>query len=113
LPTRPEDMAEHVLVGFDKETPAVRGLRASGLTVSRDIFSFRSDSGLAQLAAVRAGYGIGSCPYGVLRREPELIPVLPQDIRFALETWVVMHEDERANERLRLMFRHLVAALSN
>jgi hypothetical protein len=40
---------------------------------SRDMFAFRSDS---QLAALRAGLGIGVSQLGVARREKTLVPVL-------------------------------------
>ena len=42
----------------------------------RELFAFRSDSDLAQLAALRAGFGIGACQYGIARRDPDLVPVL-------------------------------------
>ena len=51
----------------------------------RDRFAFRSDSDLAQLAALRAGYGLGGCQLGIAADEPDLIPVLPDVARFELE----------------------------
>ena len=34
------------------------------------------------------------------------------DLGFTLEMWVVMHEDLKSSRRMRLMFDHLVAALT-
>jgi DNA-binding transcriptional LysR family regulator len=71
----------------------------------------RSDSDLAQLAAVRAGYGVGACQIGIARRDPALVRVLSEAFAVPLETWLVMHEDLRANLRVRRAFDHLASGL--
>jgi len=100
----------HTAVGFDRDDSVVRAVKALNLPLERDFFSYRSDSDLAQLAAIRAGFGIGGCMFGIARRDPNLIQVLP-GIGFSMEMWVVMHEDLKASRRMRLMFDHLVIAL--
>jgi DNA-binding transcriptional LysR family regulator len=104
------DQPGHAAIGFDREPSIRRASEAVGLPLRREIFAFRSDSDLAQLAALRAGFGVGACQLGVARRDPNLVHVLP-DVRFELEVWVVMHEDLKASRRMRLMFDHLVQAL--
>jgi DNA-binding transcriptional LysR family regulator len=101
----------HAAIGFDRDPSVARAL--SGLTIptDRDLFAFRSDSDLAQLAALRAGFGVGACQLGIARRDPNLVRVLPR-LGFALEMWVVMHEDLKSSRRMRLMFDHLVSALT-
>jgi DNA-binding transcriptional LysR family regulator len=111
-PTTREALARHALIGFDSEALIARLRRDTGAPVSRGALAFRCDSGPAQLAAMRAGYGIGGCQYGIARRYPELVPLLAGDIRLRLETWVAMHEDARAVPCIRLMYRHLVTALA-
>jgi DNA-binding transcriptional LysR family regulator len=106
------DLSHHVLVGFDKETLAIQALREMGASATRETFSFRSDSAAAQLAAVRAGYGIGACLVQVARRDADLIPVLAEGFLVKRPVYVVMHESERKTQRLRLAFDHLVTALS-
>ena len=105
------DEAGHVAVGFDRDPSVARAIRALNLPLDRDFFDFRSDSDLAQLAALRAGFGIGGCMYGLARRDPNLVHVLP-GVGFEMEMWVVMHEDLKSSRRMRLMFDHLVEALS-
>ena len=100
-----------VAVGFDRDPSVARAVRELNLPLTRDFFSFRSDSDLAQLAALRAGFGIGGCLYGIARRDPDLVHVLP-GFGFEMEMWVVMHEDLRSSRRMRLMFDHLVEALT-
>lgn len=106
-------LAKHVLIGFDRETASIRALRRLGLRLKRDDFAFRSDSHLAQLAAIRAGFGIGLCQTGIARRDPDLIRVLPGDFAFELEVWLAMHEDLRASAPMRAVYDHLAAALSD
>jgi DNA-binding transcriptional LysR family regulator len=55
------------------------------------------------LAAVRAGFGIGVVQHGVARRDPNLVPILPDEINMSMDMWLVLHEDLRASRRLRLM----------
>jgi len=62
----------HVLIGFDQETVSIRALRRLGLKLRRDDFAFRTDSHIAQLAAIRAGFGIGIAQTAIARRIPIL-----------------------------------------
>ena len=102
---------DHSLIGFDKDTTAIQALRSAGPPVSRDNFAFRSDSALAQLAMVRAGYGIGGCSTAIARHDPNLVRVLADQFKATIGMWVVMHEDQRGNRRVRLMFDHLATTL--
>lgn len=103
--------AGQTAIGFDRDLQAQRAFESVDLPLRREFFSFRSDSDLAQLAAIRAGYGIGGVQYGIARRDPNLVPVLTDAFAFDLEVWVVMHEDLKASRRMRLMFDHLVDGL--
>jgi DNA-binding transcriptional LysR family regulator len=105
------DLQQHALIGFDRETPAIRAIR-SKLPFGREDFSLRTDSDLAQLAAIRAGYGIGVCQCAIARRDRHLVHLLPQAFTFNLDTWLVMHEDLKASRRTRMVFDHLAHALS-
>ena len=39
--------------------------------------------------------------------------VLPNAIQYALEVWLVMHEDSKTTRRVRLIFDRLAAGLSD
>ncbi len=112
VPRRLEDLSGHSLIGFDHDETSVRSVGGAARTWRRDMFRFRSDSDLAQLAALRAGFGIGGCQIGVARRDPLLVRVLARQLEFGLETWLVMHEDLRLSRRVRLVYDHLAAGLS-
>ena len=81
--------------------------------MTREDFTFRCDNDLAQLAALRAGVGICGCQENIARRTPELVAVLPNAIQYALEVWLVMHEDSKTTRRVRLIFDRLAAGLSD
>ena len=102
-----EEMARHSIIGFDKETPFIQALRGNGLPLTRELFALRTDADLAQLAALRAGFGIGVTQLGIGRREPDLVPLLPGALKFELEVWLVMHKDLGRTRRIRLLFDHL------
>jgi len=111
-PPRAFDDPGQRAIGFDRDWQVQQSLAAAGLPLTREAFGFRADNQLAQLAAVRAGVGIGACQYGVARRDPDLVPVLTEAVRFDLEIWVAMHEDLKSSLRMRLMFDHLAAGLT-
>ncbi|OHC45410.1 MAG: LysR family transcriptional regulator [Rhodanobacter sp. RIFOXYA1_FULL_67_6] len=104
------DLQQHALIGFDRETPALRALR-SRLPFSREDFALRTDNDLAQLAAIRAGFGIGVCQCPIARRDRQLVHLLPDEFALELDTWLVMHEDLRTSRRVRLLYDHLAQAL--
>lgn len=109
-PRRIEELADHPLIGFDRAPSVSRPLKLPA-NITRERFSFRCDNDLGQLAAIRAGFGIGMCQYGVAI-DPPLVPVLPREVRLELEIWTVMHEALRKTARIKLLFDHLVEGLT-
>jgi DNA-binding transcriptional LysR family regulator len=106
------DLSNHDLIGYDVETPAIRAVAQLYPALSRNGFALRVDSDLTQLAAIRAGFGIGVCQVALAAAEPDLVRVLPEAFSLPLETWIVMHEDLRGNARCRVVFDALVEGLS-
>ncbi|GIL41010.1 LysR family transcriptional regulator [Roseiterribacter gracilis] len=111
-PRTAADLAQHAVVGFDQPSLFARGLTIGNHAVTREMFSLRADNDLAQLAAIRAGYGIGVCQVPLGRRAPGLVRILPSVFSVPLECWVAMHEDQRATLRCRVVFDALVEGLS-
>lgn len=100
-------------IGFDRDAQARRMLEERQVALGRDDFAFRSDQDLAQLAMVRAGFGVGGCQVGIARRDPDLVPVLEGVFRYEMEVWVAMHEDLKSSRRMRLMFDWLADGLTD
>jgi DNA-binding transcriptional LysR family regulator len=112
-PTSLDELGRHRLIGFDRDDRGFRSVGALASLLSRESFGFRCDSDLAQLAALRAGVGIGGCQENIALRSPELTRVLPREIAFTLEIWLVMHDDIKATPRVRALFEHLAAGLTD
>lgn len=110
-PRTVDELAGHALIGFDRETAFIRSLRRELGGLKRDDFALRSDSDLAQLAAIRAGLGIGFCQVGLARRDARLKRVLARRFAVRLETWVAMHQDLRDSPRCRAAFDALCSGL--
>lgn len=109
LPTTYAELARTGrFVGDDRKDVIARGFVAAKLLPPQNIV-FRTDSDLAQLAAIRNGIGIGICQMQLAKRTG-LTRVLP-GIAVYLDCWVVMHEDLKHMKRIRLVFDYLARAL--
>ena len=110
-PRKLADLAQHALIGFDKETPFMRAASADWPQWRRNAFSTRTDNELAQLALLRAGAGIAVCQIQLARRDPSLVRVLARQFELSLDTWITMHEDLRNSAACKLVFEALVKAM--
>jgi DNA-binding transcriptional LysR family regulator len=102
----------HRLIGFDRDEHSYRSLKGIPEWLKRQHFGFRADNDLAQIAALRAGVGIGGCQRPIAARDSNLVPVLPREIAFKLEMWLAMHESSKATRRIRLLYDHLAEGLA-
>lgn len=112
VPATPDQLFEHATIGIDRDEALLAGIKVGARTVSRDMFALRCDSDAAQMMALKAGLGIGGCHLVLAAQDPDLIRILPETIEFGYEMWVAMHEDLQDTHRVRLVFDHLVHALS-
>ncbi len=112
VPASMAALASHDLIGFDRDTPAIRAIVARFSAFDRPAFALRADSDLAQLAAIRAGFGIGICHVAAARHDPELMRVLADAVAVDLGLWIVMHEDLKTSARCRTVFDALAEVLS-
>lgn len=109
-PHQMHELASHDLIGFDQALPYIRRMSAGLPPWHREMFALRSDSNMAQLAAMRSGLGIGFCQVPLAAREPALMRVLPS-MGLPLECWVVMHGDLRGQPACKALFNALVEGL--
>ncbi|MEO7430930.1 MAG: LysR family transcriptional regulator [Dokdonella sp.] len=112
VPRSLAELADHDIIGFDTDTATTRLVTTAIPSLSRSTFALRSDSDLAQLAAIRAGLGLGICQTSVALRERDLVRVLATEVEFELGLWIVMHESLKNNARCKAVFAALVDGLS-
>ena len=110
LPRSRAELARHTTIGYDRETAFVK-LAAARLGLDRAGFALRTDSDLAALGALRAGFGIGVCQTPLARRLGDLTRVLADEVAFELPIWIVTHEDLKRAGRIRAAFDHLAAGM--
>ncbi len=106
---RAEDLQAHRLIGFDRPFAYTDIFRVAGQRIARDRFALRSDSDMAQLAAIRAGCGIGVCHAPL---SGGLMRLLPADFAPEVEMWLLMHPDLRSLSRFDHVFAYLTDALA-
>ena len=109
-PEATADLQHHALIGFDQPTAFIRAAGKSFPAFQREAFAMRADSGLAQLALIRCGAGIGICQVPIATRDG-LVRVLRKQFSLQLDTWIAMHEDLRGSLRCRVTFDALVEGL--
>lgn len=113
LPRTLAELQARRIIGYDRNPMALRMTEGIGLKVTADLFSFRCDSEPAQLAMLRAGYGIGGMQAPLAEQDPDMIPVLPEMLSFDMEMWLAMHERLRNSLVMRLLVNHLASGLSD
>jgi DNA-binding transcriptional LysR family regulator len=111
MPESLEDLARHRLIGFDSDDTALRAVGSPGRAITRATFNFRTDNDPVQLAALRAGVGICGCQTQIAAMDKHLLPVLADVVRYRLEFWLAMHEDQRRSRPVRLLYDHLAKTL--
>lgn len=110
-PNSLDDLASHTLIGFDRESAFIRAFLKQFPAFARPGLAFRADSELAQLAVMRAGFGIGVCQSAIAARDLALVRVLPSAFSFHMDTWVAMHEDLRNSARCQVTFTAVAQGL--
>ncbi|HEY1147980.1 MAG TPA: LysR family transcriptional regulator [Pseudoduganella sp.] len=111
-PATARELQKHTLIGYDRESDYTRKMRRTYPALEGLHFDVKTDSDLAQLAAIRAGVGIGICQ-APLGARYGLVRVLPRALSIPLEYWLVMHEDLRDNPRCAAAFAALGEGLAD
>lgn len=112
LPKGMVELADYHLIGIDRDIERWNKISIAGRSITANHLSFRCDSDIGQLAALRQGLGIGACQKKIAEKEDDLIAILPNQISFDLEMWVVMHEDLKTHGSYRAVFNHFVEQLT-
>jgi len=112
LPRRPDEMAAHDVVGFDRDPAILEGFAQMGVPVTRSFFPVRCDDNLVYWELVRAGCGIGFAQREMGLADPDLVEI---DLGLPLPTlpvWLTAHEAMRETPRLRRVWRALQEGLA-
>ena len=112
LPELPQDLAAHTVIGYDRSTLIIDGMRAMGINVDRSFFAFRSDDQVVCWQMVKAGAGIGFGQRVVGDADDTLVPLWPDLPIGSIPVWLTAHQELRMSPRVRLCFDHLAKSFA-
>jgi len=69
------ELADHHLIGIDRDIERWNKISIAGRAITANHLSFRCDSDIGQLAALRQGLGIGACQKNIARKQADLIAI--------------------------------------
>ncbi|GLQ27197.1 LysR family transcriptional regulator [Sulfitobacter pacificus] len=102
-----EDILDHDLVGYDRNTMIIDGMGAIGLQADRASFKFRSDDQVVCWQMVRAGFGIGFNQNVIAQADADLVCVSGPDPVGQLPVWLAAHSELRQTPRIRKVYDEL------
>lgn len=111
-PYAPKDLPRHVFVCADEELRHVAAARWVARHAAGAHIAYRSNSFLAQLGAVRAGFGLAVLPCFLADTEPGVRRVFAPDESLMSELWCLTHPDLRDTARIRAFTAHIAEAVA-
>lgn len=105
------EAAQHDIIGQDRETQLLDGMRALGLPATREMFAYRCDDVATAWQLVRAGAGIGFIQHSLGRRDPDLVEIDLGVSLPVLPVWLTAHQAMRRTPRIRRIWDLLAEAL--
>ncbi|HLW92506.1 MAG TPA: LysR family transcriptional regulator [Roseiarcus sp.] len=106
------ELSRFAFIGVDRDASTLQMFKVHYGDIDRNFFALRTDNQLAQLAAIRAGFGVGVCQVGLAKRDPALVRLLADQFEMALDIWLAMHQDLKATPRCRVAFDALAEGLT-
>jgi DNA-binding transcriptional LysR family regulator len=110
-PRRPEELASHRLIGFDRDESIQRGFARFGLPLTREHFALRCDDQVAYGRLVASGAGIGFVARYNVAHWPGVVTLLPQLTIPPLPCWLAVHREIRSNRIVRRVYDFLAEAI--
>nr|WP_231866716.1 LysR family transcriptional regulator [Acetobacter malorum] len=105
---KPEDFSSHLFSGYVDEMIFMRELDYLGhLGVSRKMVRIQNSSVQAQMEAACSGLCMAVLPTFVAATRPELIPVLPQQVRLERHYWLITRAEEQTSVRISQLCRFI------
>lgn len=101
------ELLDHDVIGYDRSTLLIEGLRDVGLQVDRNFFAFRCDDQALCWRMVVAGFGVGFMQVGVGAREPAVERIRTAERIASLPVWLTAHGELRGNPRVRRVYDFL------
>ncbi|MGX6647740.1 LysR family transcriptional regulator [Maricaulaceae bacterium MS644] len=105
------DLTHHEFIGFDQSERTAEGLASHGLTIDPATIRTFSTTGEVQVALCRADVGLLVAATDLIHEEG-FEPILQDQFRVDVPTWLVAHRELNTSRRIRLVFDALADRLS-
>jgi len=112
MPSGLENLAQHDLVGYDRSTLIIDGMKAMGLNADRRFFKFRCDDQVVCWQMVQAGFGVGFHQRQIAMKDPDVVCISGDDPVGILPVWLTAHRDVKHTPRIRKVYDHLARAIA-
>lgn len=106
-PSRVEDLRNYEFVDYVIDLVAIPEVHWLLDVIDPEHVAFRSSSMASQQNAIAAGLGLGLLPFFSAKKEPKLVPVLPDRISVERDLYISVHEDVQFMGRVRALTRFL------
>lgn len=106
-PETASDLAQHDVILAANDPHIALALEKLGLDIDRLSVVGMSDDLRYRLACIQAGLGISSCHDWIGRKDPDLVPILPDLTLSQLDLWLVTTDDIHRSHTLRRVFDRL------
>lgn len=107
MPKHHSELVHHTFVDYVEDLIAIQPVRWLLDVIDPLTVSFRSSSMHAQQNAIAGGVGIGLLPLFSAKRNPNLVPILPDAIQVHRDVYLSVHEDLEFLTRVRSVTRYL------
>ena len=111
-PFKTSDISSHQIISFVDADRMLDYLRPLKLGLTRANFRLSSSSQLVALEMARHGLGVIIAPDWVAEGDSIFVQVMDDVEVFTIPTWLVTHREMKTNQRIQLVFDHLVNKLS-
>jgi DNA-binding transcriptional LysR family regulator len=111
-PRTAPDLAQHRLIGYDRDETILRGFARFGLALTREHFALRTDDQVVYGQLVAAGAGIGFVAQYNIVHWPGVRAVPLSGLTIPpLPCWLAVHREIRSNRVVRRVYDHLAATI--
>ena len=111
VPRTAQELPRFDLIGYDHDDTILRGFRAMGVEVTREVFAVRSDDDIVLWQSIRAGLGVGFAARYIAAGDARVRTVLPELSIPPLPVWLTVHREIRGSARIRAVYDFLASAI--
>ena len=111
IPIRIRELRQHYYVGYEYETVDDSIIKKFERLFQKERILHRTNSQVGQLEATAAGIGVGVLACFYADHDERLQRILPSDINYKRDIWLVTHAEIARNARIRSVFDFLGKSL--